>query len=195
MRVARNLSELSDNELISLLKQEDQQAFVALYDRYWAELYACAFHLFPHRETCEDLIHDVFLYLWNSREKLEIRSLRDYLYIAIKHKALNKIRSQKKQIEISGEDAVTLTAKEETDDQLMVKELNLLFERGMHSLPEKCREILTLSRKEHLSNKEIASRLNLSPKTVENQINIGLKKIRLMMSDFLLFYFIYFFFG
>ncbi|MEJ2879792.1 RNA polymerase sigma-70 factor [Pedobacter sp. GR22-6] len=195
MRVARNLSELSDNELISLLKQEDQQAFVALYDRYWAELYACAFHLFPHRETCEDLIHDVFLYLWNSREKLEIRSLRDYLYIAIKHKALNKIRSQKKQIEISGEDAVTLTAKEETDDQLMVKELNLLFEQGMHSLPEKCREILTLSRKEHLSNKEIASRLNLSPKTVENQINIGLKKIRLMMSDFLLFYFIYFFFG
>ena len=195
MRVVKNLSDLSDNELIALLRQDDQQAFVALYDRYWAELYACAFHIFPHRETCEDLIHDVFLYLWTSREKLEIRSLRDYLYIAIKHKALNKIRSHKPQVEISGEDNQGFFAKEESDGQLMVKELNLLFEEGMHSLPEKCRQILTLSRKEHLSNKEIASRLNLSTKTVENQINIGLKKIRLLMGDFLLYYFIYFFFG
>ncbi len=195
MRIAINLSDLSDNELITLLKQDDQQAFVALYDRYWAELYACAFHVFPHKETCEDLIHDVFLYLWTSREQLEIRSLRDYLYIAIKHKALNKVRSLKPQVEISGDDTQVFLAKEESDGQLMVKELNLLFDQGIHSLPEKCREILTLSRREHMSNKEIASRLNLSTKTVENQINIGLKRIRLMMSDFLLFYFIYFFFG
>jgi len=195
MGVAKNLSELPDKDLITLLKQADQQAFVVLYDRYWSELYACAFHLFPYRETCEDLVHDVFLYLWNSREKLEIRSLRDYLYISIKHKALNTIRSQKKQVEISADDAPDFMDEGESDASLMVKELNLLFEEGVHSLPNKCREILVMSRKEHLSNKEIASRLNLSTKTVENQINIGLKKIRVLMGDFLLFYFFYFFFG
>jgi RNA polymerase sigma-70 factor (family 1) len=192
MRVAANLS---DNELIALVKQDDQMAFVAIYDKYWAEMYACAFKLFPHNETCEDLIHDVFLYLWTSRETLEIRSVRDYLYIAIKHKALNKIRSLKPQVELIENDLSVFHAKEKSDDPLMAKELNMLFEKGIHSLPEKCKQILTLSRKEHLSNKEIASRLNLTTKTVENQINIGLKRIRLLMGDFLLYYFIYIFFG
>jgi RNA polymerase sigma-70 factor (family 1) len=195
MRVATNLSDLSDNELIALVKQNDQMAFVAIYDKYWSEMYACAFNLFPHNETCEDLIHDVFLYLWTSRETLEIRSIRDYLYISIKHKALNKIRSHKPQSELLNDESSAFYAKEKSDDQLMAKELNILLEKGIQSLPDKCRQILTLSRKEHLSNKEIASRLNLTTKTVENQINIGLKRIRLLMGDFLLYYFIYIFFG
>lgn len=195
MRGATNLSDLSDAALIDLLRQDDQTAFVTLYDRYWAEMYACAFHLFPNRETCEDLVHDVFLYLWTSRNKLLINSLRDYLYIAVKHRALNKIRAQKPQVDIAEQDTETFLAREQADEGLMLKEVNLLFERGMLSLPEKCREILRMSRKEHLSNKEIASRLNLSTKTVENQINIALKKIRLLMGDFLIFYFFYFFFG
>jgi RNA polymerase sigma-70 factor (family 1) len=195
MKAATNLSDLSDSELIALVKQNDQRAFVTIYDKYWTEMYACAFNLFPHNETCEDLIHDVFLYLWTSRETLEIRSIRDYLYIAIKHKALNKIRSLKPQVDLEGDDSLTFYANEKSDDQLMVKELNLLLEKGIQSLPDKCKQILTLSRKDHLSNKEIASQLNLSTKTVENQINIGLKRIRMIMGDFLIYYFILFFFG
>jgi len=195
MRVATILSDLSDHELILLVKQSDQSAFVAIYDKYWAEMYACAFHLFPHKETCEDLIHDIFLYIWTSREKLEVRSLKDYLYIAIKHKALNKIRTQKPEVVIEGDEDAIFYADEKSDEQLTLKELSLLLDQGIRSLPDKCRQILTLSRKEHLSNKEIASRLNLTTKTVENQINIGLKRIKILMSDFLLLYFIYFFFG
>lgn len=170
-------------------------AFVCIYDRYWSEMYACAFHIFPHRETCEDLIHDVFLYLWTSRERLQIKSLRDYLYIAIKNKSLNKIRSQKQLTEITEEKHEHIVSDAASDGQLLLREMDGAFENGILSLPEKCREIMILSRKEHLSNKEIASRLNISPKTVENQINIGLRKMRLLMDDFLIFYFILFFFG
>lgn len=195
MRGNTDFSELSDDALIGLIKSHNQVAFVCIYDRYWSEMYACAFHIFPHRETCEDLIHDVFLYLWTSRERLQIKSLRDYLYIAIKNKSLNKIRSQKQLTEITEEKHEHIVSDAASDGQLLLREIDGAFENGILSLPEKCREIMILSRKEHLSNKEIASRLNISPKTVENQINIGLRKMRLLMDDFLIFYFILFFFG
>lgn len=157
-------------------------------------MYACAFHLFPNREICEDLIHDVFIYLWNNRAKLEIRSVRDYLYIAIKNRTLNKIRSEKFQIEI-GEEQLKTSSNDAADQKVLSGEIHALFEQGLHTLPDKCRQILTMSRKEHLSNKEIAERLNLSTKTVENQINIGLRKIREFMGEVLILYFFYNFFG
>ncbi|TKC08595.1 RNA polymerase sigma-70 factor [Pedobacter frigoris] len=194
MKVDGNLSDLSDNELISLIKQHDQPAFVFVYDKYWSEMYACAFHLFPNREICEDLIHDVFIYLWNNRSKLEIKSVRDYLYIAIKNRTLNKIRSEKFQIDI-GEDQLRVSSNEAADQKILSEEIHALFEEGLRTLPEKCRKILMMSRKEHLSNKEIAERLNLSTKTVENQINIGLRKIRDFMGEVLILYFFYNFFG
>lgn len=190
-----DFSQLSDDELIALIKANNQLAFVCIYDRYWSEMYACAFHIFPHRETCEDLIHDVFLYLWTSRAQLEIKSIRNYLYISIKNRSLNKIRAQKQVLEITEEDREHISSASYSDEQILLKEINTIFEKGMGSMPEKCREILFLSRKENLSNKEIASRLNITPKTVENQINIALRKMRLLMGDFLIFYIIYFFFG
>jgi RNA polymerase sigma-70 factor (family 1) len=195
MKGNTDFSELSDDALIDLIKSHNQVAFVCIYNRYWSEMYACAFHIFPHREACEDLIHDVFLYLWTSRERLEIKSLRDYLYIAIKNRSLNKIRSQKQLIEITEEKHEHIVSDAASDAQLLLREMDGVFENSILSLPEKCREIMILSRKEHLSNKEIASRLNISPKTVENQINIGLRKMRLLMDDFLIFFFILFFFG
>lgn len=190
-----DFSKLSDNALIDLIKAQNQMAFVCIYDRYWSEMYACAFHIFPHRETCEDLIHDVFLYLWTSRERLEIKSLRDYLYIAIKNRSLNKIRAKKQLVEIIDEKHEHIVSDDASDGKLLLREIDGVFDNGILSLPEKCREILILSRKEHLTNKEIASRLNISPKTVENQINIGLRKMRLLMDDFLILLFIFFFFG
>lgn len=194
MREQDHLSDLSDGELIRLIRAHDQSAFVFVYNKYWAEMYACAFHLFPDREICEDLIHDVFIYVWNNRTKLEIKSVRDYLYIAIKNRTLNKIRSRKHHIQIDT-DQLNEPSPEAADKKLLAGEISDLFERGLQTLPEKCKQIMILSRKEHLSNKEIADRLNISTKTVENQINIGLKKIRIFMGDVLVLYFFYNFFG
>jgi RNA polymerase sigma-70 factor (ECF subfamily) len=195
MKILPILSNLQDEELLSLINSGNQQAFVCIYDRYWSEMYTCAFQIFPHRETCEDLIHDVFLYLWNSKELLQIRSVRDYLYIAVKNRSLNKIRSKHSHVGIIDEGHNNIPSDISSDENLAVKEIKEVFEAAISELPDKCKEILIMSRKEHLSNKEIASKLGISPKTVENQINIGLKKIRLGMTEFLVFYFIYFFFG
>ena len=195
MIISSDMANLPDKELLRLINIGDQRAFVCVYDRYWSEMYACAFKISANHETCEDLIHDVFISLWNSKTHLNIISLRDYLYIAVKNKSLNKIRSKHKNHEIIDESHYNIPSLINSDDPLGVKEINDSFEKTLTHLPDKCREIILLSRKEHLSNKEIASRLGISSKTVENQINIGLKKIRLGMADFLLLYFFYFFFG
>ncbi len=184
----------TDVELITLLNEGNQHAFVAIYDRYWAEMYACAFHLFPHREICEDLVHDVFIYLWNKRGALNIVSIRDYLYIAVKNRALNVIRSRKGQLEFGPEELDVANA-DHADGSVILKEIQTLYDEGLQQLPERCREILTLSRKYHLSNREIADKMNISIKTVENQINIGLKRMRVVMGEVLFLIFIYNFFG
>jgi len=191
MKILPGLSNLQDEELLLLMNGGNQQAFVCIYDRYWKEMYTCAFQVFAHRETCEDLIHDIFLYLWDSREKLEIRSLRDYLYIAVKNRSLNKIRSAKKNLDQINEGHQEIPSALSADQSVAVKEISAILNASIDELPEKCRAILILSRKEQLSNKEIAARLGISTKTVENQINIGLKKIRLGMSDFLMITIIY----
>jgi len=70
------------------------------------------------------------------------------------------------------------------EEILSEKEINRLLELGIAELPEKCRQIFNMSRKEHLSTKEIAERLGLSPKTVENQLTIALNRLRKNLGDF-----------
>ncbi|MFC3196112.1 RNA polymerase sigma-70 factor [Parapedobacter deserti] len=194
MKKASVLTDLSDEGLVGLIKNDDRAAFVAIYDKYWEEMYTCAFHFLPHREVCEDVVHDVFLKLWKSRRKININSLRNFLYVAVKNTVLNKIRAQRKHVAIA-EQEMLLLASEQADHELALKEIRGIFERSLDDLPDKCRQILILSRKEHLSNKEIAERLNISTKTVENQINIALKRIRWRMQDFLRLLIFYFLFG
>lgn len=185
-------SGLSDLEILELVKKGNQQAFVVLYDKYWSEMYSCAFQIFPHREVCEDLIHDVFISLWNKREALNIQSVRDYLYISIRNRVFNIIRSRK--LEVNAEiDDCEISSGINADQPVLTKEIHALFEEGMLGLPERCRQILIMSRKQHLSNREIAQIMNISTKTVENQINIALKRIRVHMEDVLILFFFIFF--
>lgn len=183
----RILEDLSDPELLELLHQDNQAAFVCIYKRYWSELYRCAFKIFPNQETCEDLIHDVFLFLWNRRASLQVKSLKDYLYISVKNRALNKIRSEKSLLKIANAQPAPVSSDTPLDDRLNSIEINKIYDMALADLPERCREIMIMSRKEHLSNKEIAARLNITPKTVENQITIALRQIRLKLEDFLVY--------
>ncbi|EHQ28135.1 RNA polymerase sigma-70 factor [Mucilaginibacter paludis] len=183
----RILEDLSDPELLELLHHDNQAAFVCIYNRYWSELYRCAFKIFPYQETCEDLIHDVFLFLWNKRASLNVKSLRDYLYIAVKNRALNKIRSEKSLLRIANAQPSPVSSDTPLDDRLNSIEINKIYDMALAGLPDRCREIMILSRKEHLSNKEIAARLNITPKTVENQITIALRQIRVKLDEFLVY--------
>jgi RNA polymerase sigma-70 factor (family 1) len=172
-----------DAELLALLRLDDRKAFEMLYNKYSPKIYHVAYNLFRDKAICEDLVQELFIDLWTKRNNLNISSLEWYLKVAIKNRVLMYIRTQKATLDLSA--IAMLTEKYATDSKLLQNDISTILENNVERLPEKCRQIFTLSRKEYLSNKEIASRLNISIKTVENQMTIALRYLRAGLTDYL----------
>lgn len=172
-----------DSELLSLLRLDDRKAFEILYNKYSRKLFYAAYNLFRDKDVCEDLIQELFIDLWTKRHTLHITSLEWYLKVAVKNRVLMYIRTQKATLDISVIEV--LAEKYSADSQLLQHDISRVLDSSVATLPEKCRQIFTLSRREYLSNKEIASRLNISIKTVENQMTIALRHLRHGLTDYL----------
>ncbi|MCX2483331.1 RNA polymerase sigma-70 factor [Pedobacter sp. MR2016-24] len=166
----------SDYELIELLKQESLPAFNEIYHRYSGPMYKFAFSILKDEAECDDILQNVFTWLWDHRKNLKITSLKAYLFAAVKFNLAGVIRVSQRRSEILANAPALNEAIEE--DSLELKELIEIIRSFTSSLPDRAREIFELSRKEYLTNKEIALRLGISEKTVENQMNISLKKLK-----------------
>jgi RNA polymerase sigma-70 factor (family 1) len=165
---------LSDSQLIDQLRSGDQNAFTAIYDRYCAVLYRTALRILQDHELAKDVVQEAFISLFEKANENTIRNLQAYLYQVVKYQCFMQLRSGK----ISDKHLSqinTIIASNELEEQLHAKELQLVLDESIAALPEKCREVFYLSRFESLSNKKIAERLNISHKTVENQITKALK--------------------
>jgi RNA polymerase sigma-70 factor (family 1) len=171
-------STYADMELVDFLKSGDEAAFTEIYNRHWQSAYRAAFNVLKDEEACLDVLQDVFVWLWQNREQLAIGSLKPYLITAVKFKMLNVIRQGKFRAEVIAglklnEEALTFV-----DSSIEVKELKAIIDQFVEELPAQAQKIFHLSRNEHLSHREIAEQMGLSEKTVKNQMNISLKKLR-----------------
>jgi len=173
----------TDEQLIELIQKDDQQAFELIYNRYSSKLYFSAWHLLHDTQVCEDLVQELFIHLWIKRHLLKVDTLRSYLYKAMRNKVLMYLRSGKAQLDV--EALQKLAMQQGPDSHLLEKEMYRALDQGMEQLPDKCRLIFYLSRKKQLSNKEISGLLNISMKTVENQITIALKRLRISLEELL----------
>ncbi len=81
-----------DEKLVALLRKDDRGAFELVYNKYATELYASAYNLLRDKETCEDLIQELFADVWQKRHSLHIHSLKAYLYRATRNRVLSCIR-------------------------------------------------------------------------------------------------------
>lgn len=167
--------------IIKKMTEGDRDAFRYFFDKYYTDL--CNFVLLYLKEQslAEEVVQDIFVYFWENRAKLKINdSVRGYLFGATKFRSLNLIREKKnhsKAIEHLS------SSNMEADDQenisfAEIDEFKIILTTAINKLPEKCREIFILSKQSDLSNKEIADKLDISVKTVENQMTIALKKLR-----------------
>jgi RNA polymerase sigma-70 factor (ECF subfamily) len=175
---------LSDEELVQRLKEGDKEAFSAVYRRYASVLYHSAYHLLRDKTICDDLLQDLFTNLWIKRSQLRIDHLRAYLFRCMRNQVLMHVRSHKIHLDID-----TLELQQQApaaDSALLEKEVHNNLRATMAELPDKCREVFYLSRKQQLSNKEIAQLLQISPKTVENQLTIALKRLKGKLGELLL---------
>ena len=134
------------------------------------------------REKSQELVLDIFTYIWEHRETFEIRlTLKAYLFQSAKNKALSYIRDKKDVVYI--DDISNLEFREVENHKLEMEELQALIQEAVSLLPSKCKEIYKKSREDNVSNKEIATLFNISEKTVEGQITIALKKIRAFLGN------------
>jgi len=166
----------TDHELIELLKQDSLPAFNEIYERYSGPMYKFAYSILRDEAACDDILQNVFTWLWENRTVLSITSLKAYLFAAVKFNMAGVIRRSKRRTEILANAPAINEAEEE--DILELKELKNIIKSFTESLPGRAREIFELSRRDYLTNKEIALRLGISEKTVENQMNISLKKLK-----------------
>jgi len=170
---------INDNTLIAGLRADNRIAFNQIYNQYAESLYRFAFNILKDEEECTDAIQEIFIWLWHNRQKLEITDLNSYLRAAIKYKLTRVITSSKRKAAILA--AAPPLDDSFVDDSLEVKELKFAIAQFLETLPPRAKEIFQLSRNEYLSNKEIADRLSISEKTVENQMTISLKKLKLTL--------------
>lgn len=168
----------TDEMLIVLIRDDDRAAFDELYNRHWKFLFTAAYNTLRVREDSLDVCQSVFLWFWEHRKEVNIKtSIQGYLYTSVKYKIANLIRKGKVRDNFFDElKQIDPAAFEE--NQLELKELRNLITQLINELPHKCREVFQLSRSQHLTHKEIALKLNISEKTVDDHITRALKKLR-----------------
>jgi RNA polymerase sigma-70 factor, ECF subfamily len=161
----------------------DRDSFEKLFRVNYASLCRYAVQFVRRPELAEEIVQDQFIYIWNNRTEIEIRtSIEAYLYKAVKNKSIDYLRSRYAKIKF--EEAGNLgtdTRWENPVDKLEASELKRLLRDAVQNLPEKCHTVFTMSRFGGMKNQEIANTLDISVKTVENQITIALKKIKFFL--------------
>lgn len=172
----------SDIHIFHQIKNGNVAAFSILFNNYYTQLcFFCSRYLVD-MDLSRSLVQQVFVDLWVKREKLSVEfSIKSYLFQAVKNRAIDQLRQNKNNIQIS--DATSELAQIPFHNIVEEAELNDRINKSINQLPEKCREIFLMSRYDGLKYKEIASKLNISVKTVEMQIGIALKKLRDELSD------------
>ncbi len=131
-------------------------------------------------EASEEVVHDVFLNIWNRREELEISSFPNFLLTAVRYQVYNRLRSAKSPVIYEADHSAftAITDTNRAENKIEEEELYRVMYDYLEELPKRCREIFCMSRIEQLSNEEIAARLGISKRTVENQITAALKHLR-----------------
>lgn len=173
----------TDQELTVLLKQGEKAALTEIYKRYQGVLYSHAYRRFPYREEVNDIVQELFFFLWDNRKALQVTtSLKSYLYTAVRNRILNIYRNQK----VRENFALSLQSfihdgSNITEEAIREKELIKLVEQEITALPGQMRLIFEMSRKLEMSHNEIAEHLNLSPQTVRTQVRNALRILRIKL--------------
>jgi RNA polymerase sigma-70 factor, ECF subfamily len=163
----------------------DSAQFETVFKTHFKNLHNYANTIVKDDDDAEEIVQNVFYKLWERKEKINIeQSLTAYLYRSVYYESLNFLKHAK----VKEQHRVT-AIKENTGateaDNLILKELREKIDSAVKQLPEQCRTIFQMSRFEGLKYKDIAERLGISVKTVENQMGKALKVLRTKLLEYL----------
>ncbi|MFT4154306.1 RNA polymerase sigma-70 factor [Parafilimonas sp.] len=182
METVRDYSGLTDKQLLILLKEGNENAFTAIYDRYAEKLFAIAFSFAKRKDVAEDMVQHVFMRLWDRRYSVEINSLSAYLATAIKFSVFLYLQKEFRRMALL-EKMPALCVSHSGESDINVLFLKATLERAVQLLPEKCKIVYQYSRENGMPVKEIAERMHLAPKTVENHLFRALQTLRAALKN------------
>lgn len=158
--------------LIALRGREGSRAFSALYAKYMPMLVDYASIKLEDLEEARDMLHDIFVQLWETRDNLDIHhSFKAYLFTLLKRRIVSHYRRHRYRLAYAESlGALADTSIHGPDSFAEASEIQRMVDRALPDMPKRVREIYQMSRDSHMSNKEIASYLNISEKTVKNQL-------------------------
>ncbi|MDR6784279.1 RNA polymerase sigma-70 factor (family 1) [Pedobacter africanus] len=176
-------SAYTDQELAALLKEGDGMAYTEIYDRYWPVMFRHSRKMLRDDDEAIDVVQDIFTTLWaKAAETVFTTSIRSFLYSATRNKVIDLINRNKVRTNYLA-NLQEFYDKGEflTEDIIREKELINRIEMEVAKLPEKMRKIFELSRKHHLSYKEISEITNVAEGTVKKQVHNAIKILRLKL--------------
>lgn len=178
---------IHDTGSIQMHTESGSIVFEDVFKAHFKNLHAYACTIVKDDVMAEEMVQNVFYKIWERKAHLSIQtSLTAYLYRAVYHESLNYIKHQK--VKTAYQSYATARMNQQTDNaekKVLLGELEQRLRTALQELPEQCRTIFQMSRFEELKYQEIADKLGLSIKTVENQMGKALKLMRLKLIDFL----------
>lgn len=174
---------MQDN-LLNDIQAGDAAAFEEVFNEYYSSLCRFALNFVGDPDESEEIVQNSFVKFWNKKEQITIStSLKSYLYQAVKNESLNHI----KHLNVVKSHEGRQENKYESDgsDLLVTQELQYKIDDSLAKLPVERKKIFLLSRNEGLKYREIADKLDISIKTVENQMGKALKFFRSELVEYL----------
>ncbi|MBN9380385.1 MAG: sigma-70 family RNA polymerase sigma factor [Chitinophagaceae bacterium] len=175
----------TDEELIELLSRDEAEAIKGIYRKYWNELLDYAFGLIHDEAQAKDIVQEMFVRMVAKEYLKGIQSsLRSYLFLSVKRDCVRflqrepAIETLDTSLEDSFERFISATHKDHSAHSIILKELELHYEKELSGLPLRMKQVFELSRKQGFSSREISIRLEVSDQTVKNQITNALRILR-----------------
>ncbi|NND08914.1 MAG: RNA polymerase sigma-70 factor [Saprospiraceae bacterium] len=166
------------------LSRGDQMAMKEIFTLYFDDVYRSIFRFVKQREACEDLAQEVFLKLWRKRETIQIKqTLKGYITTMAYHEAMGHLR--KSSPVQTAEDLSHHAGGYDGNQDVAKLELEEKIVQALNGLPPRCKSIFVLSRYEGKSYREIGQIMDISVKTVENQMSKALKTLRVDLHEYL----------
>lgn len=173
-------SEQEEIDYIKHLREDDEKGMKLIFDQFYKYMVVTACNILGDDHKARDIAQDVLFEFWKKRDRFEVNtSLKSYLRRAVVNRSISEIRSRKK-VELGeiAPDGPKTVLESSIQKSLEAEDLQLIINKAIDSLPPACRRVFALSRFEDMSHKEIAAKLEISVKTIENQITKALKVIR-----------------
>ncbi len=173
-----NDNKTDDKSLLQQMHEGSIDAFDALYDKYLEIVYSTAYKRLKDSAYAKDITQDIFLQLWLRRSEINIENLSSYLNTSVRNNVFKWLDKEQRYIPISELLLQLETSKDQSDGLILKNELMVRYEVIINTLTPSQKEIFKLRYHEDLSTTEIADRLNISRKTVQNQLRKSVVQLR-----------------